>query len=408
MSGGMDSMALLHALHALGYPITAGHVEHGLRGDASVADQELVRAWCADHRVPFTACTVDPKALTEKAGVSVQMAARELRYQGLQRMADASGIGTIVTAHHRDDAIETLLIHLLRGSGPQGWASIPRRSGRVVRPLLDVGRSEIMGYAERMHIPFREDASNSDPHYLRNRVRHELLPLMEDLRPGARSALGHALERLRDLASWWMSDAPERLPQVIPFDRLNGDHGPPQMVLSKLLRPLGLHPNVVKDILLAVDRRRTGACFQKDAHAVWVDRTALRIAPLDADLGVPITIGSDLYLPDSAPIVLCEDERYGGEDRRSASRTVVIDRDRLTFPLVLRQWRPGDRMRPEGLGGSRLISDILIDAKVPRDEKTRTWVLLAGERIIWLVGHRLAEGVRAVPGATNIVRASLR
>lgn len=399
-------MVLLHALHALGHQVTAAHVEHGLRGEESLADEDLVRSWCAAAGIPFMCTHVDPTTRSQGDGTSIQMAARELRYKALYRVADEQRIRTIAMAHHRDDALETLLIHLMRGSGPKGWASIPARSGRIVRPLLDIDRVAIEAYAREWDVPFREDASNTDPKYLRNRVRHELIPLMEDLVPGARSAMDRSLERLRELAIYWNSDAAVGVPDEVPFTHLDGSCGPPLLVLAKRLRVLGLHPHTLQQVLEAVRQRRTGARFVGKAHMIWVDREMLRIGPVQGGRSTVIQVDEDLSLPADAPITLeaCQkDDGFG-----SVSGDPILDRDHLSFPLILRPWHPGDRMRPEGLRGSKLVSDILIDAKVPRDRKADTWVLVDGKGILWLVGHRVAEGVRATGASLRGIRCSVR
>ena len=197
VSGGVDSMVLLHVLRALGHPCEVGHVDHGLRGAESDADRAFVEEHCRVNDIPFRVTKVDPKASAKGMEVSVQMAGRELRYAWFAELLKELG-RPLAMGHHRDDATETLFINLLRGTGAHGWASIPPVSGNIVRPLLCVDRDAILTYAREDQVQFREDSSNADPKYLRNRIRHELLPLIEAMRPGAHKAIARSVDLLRE------------------------------------------------------------------------------------------------------------------------------------------------------------------------------------------------------------------
>ncbi|MCB0795253.1 MAG: tRNA lysidine(34) synthetase TilS, partial [Flavobacteriales bacterium] len=198
VSGGADSMVLLDVLHHLGYACTVANLDHGLRGAEGASEQRMVREHCASLGIPFVGHTLQPGALQQREG-SVQMAARQVRYAWLNQCAAELEIGRVAMAHHRDDALETLFMNLLRGAGLAGWASIPYRSGSVVRPLLDATREDILSHAKDFQVPFCEDPSNADPKYRRNRVRSELFPLLSKLAPGWERAAGRSLDLLRDL-----------------------------------------------------------------------------------------------------------------------------------------------------------------------------------------------------------------
>ncbi|MBK6777710.1 MAG: tRNA lysidine(34) synthetase TilS [Flavobacteriales bacterium] len=200
VSGGVDSMVLLHVLRALEHTCTVVHVDHGLRGAESDADSAFVEAHCRERGIE---CVIERVDVRGKAGEgqSIQMAARELRYAVFERVLTGKSARKMALAHHADDSVETLLMNLMRGTGVAGWRGIPPIAGRFVRPLLSVGRAAILEYASKYKVPFREDSSNTDPHYLRNRVRNELLPLMEQLRPGARNVLARDADDLRRLTS---------------------------------------------------------------------------------------------------------------------------------------------------------------------------------------------------------------
>lgn len=400
LSGGLDSMVLLHILRRLGHPVVAAHAEHGLRGAEGERDQAWLLQWCREQGVPFETTSLHVPRLRGTANGSVEMLARSARADWLHGTALRLGIRQVATAHHRDDVIETLLLNLMRGTGLRGWRGIPRRSGPFIRPLLDVPREAIAAYASDQAIPFREDASNTDPAFRRNRVRHELLPLMRRMSPGCDRAIARSVGHLHELIVHWEVRSGDRSVdgEGIPFELL--ESAPlPRLVLHEALRHRGVHPAQLDRILRAVAHRRTGARFQLKDGQLLVDRDRLRWS-CPAEAGPTYTIGADLALPGSAPVRLLRDDPGGVVDERHVVRLAAA---RLHGPLVLRPWRAGDRFRPHGGRGSRLVSDLLIDAKVPRDRKGAVYVLCAAGEIAWVVGHRLSAGFAAQPGVGDVI-----
>lgn len=412
VSGGVDSMVLLRVMHALGHPCHVAHVDHGLRGAQSDRDRLFVEEAARTLGVPFRSVRVDPKAAGE--GLSVQMAARGLRYAWFKELLH-EGPGVIALGHHSDDTAETLLLYLLRGIGPKGWSGIPPVTqlpeGRIVRPLLTTGRAAIHEHALRNGISFREDASNADPKYLRNRVRHELLPLMEDLRPGARITLARAAGLLRELHQAARLGTEQELQGAmtdpndctcIPLSLIRHSVAP-RLLLQRLLEPVHLHPGLVDQLLEAVDQGATGTGFQVGSYQLMVERDNLSVQ--QGRVGFPM-YPVDLSPPFSGAAgpfrwSLCEP---GQVNLGQGLGTAWLDLAKLEAPLVLRPWRHGDRMRPIGLKGSKLISDMLIDAHVPARRKAGSYVLTSGDQVAWLVGHRVAEGFAPGPGTRQVLR----
>lgn len=400
VSGGVDSMVLLHVLRRLGHPCYVAHVDHGLRGAESDGDRAFVEAYCAEHGIPVRTTRVDVAAATD-AGRSVQMVARELRYAWFDGLI-AEGPARMALAHHADDAVETLLMGLMRGTGPRSLAGIPARRGPFIRPLLGESRAAILAYADEHKVPFREDASNSDTKYLRNRVRHELLPLMERIRPGTMQVLRRSsvlLHEAGDVLHHHLVRSVEELSAEgdalhVPFDRLRNAMAPAALLLH-LLEGHGFHPDEVPRIQQAVHDGTTGARFLSATYEVHVDREELVIMPRLVPLPEWVIAAPDA-VPADAPIRI--ENLVPGHVAQGGGDTALLRVERLTFPCVLRPWRAGDRMRPAGLGGSKLISDILIDAKVPRYRKPAVHVLVSGGRIVWCCGHRVAEGFQWRPG----------
>lgn len=407
VSGGIDSMVLLHAMRALGHPCGVLHVDHGLRGEESEADRGFVQAHCMREGIPFKWKRVDAAAHASANGRSIQMAARELRYAFFAETW-VEQPRRIALAHHADDSVETLLMHLMRGVGVHGWSTIPPVSGVHVRPLLGVDRAAIAAYALEHGVPFREDSSNSDSKYLRNRVRQELVPLMEAMRPGAKRAMSRAVKLLRELER--AGEAAQSVEPLgltgtrelrIPFSAVENSPTP-NLLLQQMLRHLGFHPDALERLHDAVLERSTGAEFIAGRWCAVIDREHVIVGPTRLD-GLAFTI--DAHQAAGA----CAGFRWtfseGGHITLPDSMDeVVLDADQLDFPIEMRPWRAGDRMRPIGLGGTKLISDMLIDAKVPRTRKHMAYVLVSGGEVAWLAGHRIGEGFQATADTTCTLR----
>ncbi|HQV52983.1 MAG: tRNA lysidine(34) synthetase TilS [Flavobacteriales bacterium] len=408
VSGGVDSMVLLDALRKLGHVCHVAHVDHGLRGAESAADLHFVEAHCKAKHIPFSSTRVDLSELISQ-GRSVQMAARELRYEWFNSLVDL-GPSVLATAHHADDAVETLLMDMMQGIGPSRWGSIPPRNGPFVRPLLQISRKEILEYAEKYHIAFREDRSNTDPKYLRNRVRHEVLPLLEEVRPGTRIVMQRNVQLLREMTVVLGSRLNEAMMSLIPdshgalrvpFELLRTSHMP-GLILHRLLRDKGYHPDRIADILSAIETGNTGAHFMDGGYTVVVDRDELimeKVQPTPPEFRIGSMDDLNGSLPISVSIVDAKDM-----DLDQGNSVAWLDAVNVPFPWTLRPWKPGDRMNPIGLGGSKLVSDLLIDQKTPRNVKERTYVLVARERIVWLCGHRIAEGSQGSDFSDKVLR----
>lgn len=409
VSGGMDSMVLLHVLRRLGHSCSVAHVDHGLRGPESDGDKAFVEDHCRQHGIPFRSTRVEVGAHAGQHGISTQMAARDLRYEWFATLWKESPM-PIAMAHHANDAVETLLLHLLRGTGVHGWSAIRPISGVFVRPLLGVHQNMIRQYAEENGVAFRQDASNEDPKYLRNRVRHEVLPLLEELRPGSIRTMSRAVALLRELEEAGQQMSILELQNVrpgedgvirIPFALIEGS-AIPNLLLHRIVRPFGFHPDTLSRIIDAIAERATGSLFSAGSYQVCVDRTELIIGTSACAPGARYVIDPE------QPGANCGPFRWeltdGAQDRPANMFTVLLDADRLAFPLVMRPWRHGDRMRPLGLGGSKLVSDILVDAKVSAFEKPGIYVMISAGEVVWLVGHRLAEGFQATAGSCRTLR----
>jgi tRNA(Ile)-lysidine synthase len=409
VSGGVDSMVMLDVLQRMEHPVHVAHVDHGLRGEESDGDRAFVVQYCAQRGLPCQVKKVDVMGHAQAMGVSVQMAARELRYAwfgGLLEQAPA----VLATAHHADDRAETLLLNLARGAGLWGWGSIAPRSAAYIRPLLACSRAQILQHAKQYSVPYREDSSNKDLHYLRNRVRHEWIPMMERATTGVGATLVRNADRLADMVrvceqhfaasldtAHESGSAPQRVPCALVMRS-----GVPVLFLHWLLRDQGFHPNVLEQMAKAIAHKRTGATFSGQGWVVLVDRDHLLVHKVEPTAQYVGSLSEDLAVPSGMPLraQFAAFPVHGERDAQVAWLSV----ERLRFPLQVRPWRPGDRYHPLGTRGSRKVSDVLVDAKVPLLAKPGVHVVLSGEQIVWLVGHRPASDIAAQPGAAHCLR----
>ncbi len=419
VSGGVDSVTLLHVLVEAGFRPIAAHVNYGLRGADSEEDEALVRFLCAAWGVPLH---------VERATLSgsVQAEARRVRYGFFARVAAETGAAKVATAHHRDDQAETLLLHLFRGAGPRGLAGMPVRrplaSGspvEVVRPLLLASRAEIEAYAREHGLRWREDASNVEGSYRRTALRRDVLPAIEEVfGEDVRERLATTAELLRAFL-----DSGAALAAGGALDEVQGDlDGLPALSTAALrAMPEVQRRGVLLDALrrLAPDAPRSAATVSEiealleaqpgrrvvwPSLTVWRDREHLVFEPGES--------GAEPFEASVAPGRTetpfgALDVELLPEPPRSFDPSPwveVVDADRLGFPLALRSWRPGDAFRPLGLEGEKKVSDLLTDRKVPPQERARQLVLLSGGAVVWVVGHRLGEAFGVGPGTRRAAR----
>lgn len=412
LSGGADSVALLRVLLSLGYPVEAAHCNFRLRGAESDRDEQFVRQLCQQHAVKLHVAHFDTTFYAQLHHVSIEMAARQLRYNYFDQLLRDTAAQSVCVAHHQDDAAETLLINLLRGTGIHGLTGIRPRRGNVVRPLLGVSRADITAYLSRLHQPFVTDSTNLTPSVLRNKVRLQLLPLMESLVPSARAALLTTARHMAEaeqvldhtLAQWQQSlvrhDASGQSVSIAAVQRLAS----PATFLHHWLSPLGFTSAQTSHIASALPGQ-TGSQYHSATHALLFDRHQLRVLPLDQlREQPPLTIPEPgLYrLPGGDGVSTLSVEQRPGAHILRQPAAVGLDAALVHFPLCLRPVRTGDRFQPFGMSGSQLVSDYLTNRKHSLFDKRRQLVVTdATGAILWLVRQRTADPFRVSPQTQN-------
>ena len=426
VSGGVDSMVLLDSLALLRPRLDIRphvvHVHHGLRGKAADRDAALVVAEAARRGLGVTVTRLDPAG--RPRGTSTQVWAREARYASLEAVRHRVKAAWVLTAHTLEDQAETLLLNLLRGTGPRGLAGIPASRDQILRPLLGVSRAEIEGYATVHQVPFREDASNASDRYRRNRIRHQLLPLLaKEYNPRIVESLASLAALLREdeaalaaAATALVAEGVRRGKRDVQIDlprfrsarpavarrafqeafrmASRGEHGLTRRHVGALVDLLA-RDGVVR-LPGGLVATRTGDAVGLGPMAVAAEAGSDRSMPSSSGSGeIPLRPGRwTRWEPLGCRVRVRQVPRSavpsgsGGRWRQFLSPAV------LAGALSLRGWRPGDRFRPLGLRGQKKLQDLFVDAKVPRPERARIPLLLSGERIAWVVGQRIAEEFR--------------
>ncbi|MFO7617737.1 MAG: tRNA lysidine(34) synthetase TilS [Bacteroidales bacterium] len=416
VSGGSDSVALLDLLLRAGAVPVVAHCNFNLRGGESDSEEEFVANMAGALGLEYHVNHFDTENFASGKGISVQMAARELRYQWFESIRRGSGCQWIAVAHQADDHIETILINLIRGTGLRGMAGIREKQGFVIRPLLFASREEILQYLRYRGLPWREDSSNQDIHYTRNRVRHLLLKEILTINPGFRQVafthqtiFGQAQELVDDyINTLYSSLVTHEAGQVrIHIEALQNNPFK-ELLLFELLRPYGFLSRQVPGIIRSFDGL-PGKQFDSDSHHLLKDREHLIIRKkelqdtgryyLDPEVetaGLPIGISFNFFEKGQEPIP-------------NDPLRAWLDYDRIDFPLILRKWEPGDYFHPLGMDQSKKLSDFFIDNKFSLFDKQRCWILATGEKIVWIVGHRIDHRFRITGSTRRIleVRASI-
>lgn len=395
LSGGADSVALLHILSRLGYPCVAAHCNFHLRNDESDADADFAQQTAEALGLLFRRIDFDTADYARQNGVSTEMAARTLRYEWFETLRRELGAEAIAVAHHRDDNVETVLLNLIRGTGLSGLCGMRPRNGHIVRPLLSVDRHQIVRWLADSHLPFRTDSSNASDVYRRNFVRLRLLPLMEQLNPSVRDAILRMAGHLTDVEAIYRNAIDSHRAHLIDADgRISIDAllrtPAPHAMLFELLTPYGFTPSQCADIARALSGE-SGRSFIAPGGRwhLLKDRLHLILYPADEVSADAFTLapGSEL----TAPIRLSLEERIVDEafTISRSPHVATFDADCIALPLTLRRWRAGDSFVPFGITGRKKLSDYFSDHKFSLLHKAAAWILCdASGRILWIVGHR--------------------
>lgn len=396
-SGGPDSVALLNILNEIGYPCVAAHVNFHLRGAESDRDEKFAREMCSDLEIPFYKEDLYAAEYSKTNKISVEMAARELRYDWFERLRKELGAGCIAVAHHQDDSIETVFLNLLRGTGIHGVTGINAKNGYIVRPLLCCTRKDIIGYLADKDLSYVTDSTNLKKNYKRNKIRLDIMPMLESIQPSAKDSIYKTIGYLSGVEAIYnnaVKDSAKRVCKkdgdqlLISIPALKKEISP-ETVLFEVLSGYGFSSVDIEKIWKNIDGISGRIFYSKNFRLVF-DREVMildrRFLP-----------GKGEFLIDSRTDNISEPFKMSFSvnvfnskaDISKEKKSATFDYDKLSFPLVLRHPKKGDRFIPFGMKGKKLISDFCIDLKMTAMEKENLWVLLSGKDIIWVVGYRV-------------------
>lgn len=424
ISGGADSVALCLCLHQANYRIHLLHMNFQLRGNESNQDENWVRAFAHQLQLPCTMKQVDAKGYAQSSGQSIEAAARELRYTWFDDVITEytqanpnEPAPVIATAHHRQDQAETMLHHLLRGSGLRGLGGIPIRNGAIIRPFLHCSRGDIESFLTRQQQTWRTDASNQDTQFTRNFLRHNVVPLLISRFPRAIEQLAETASILKETQQlldqlvaekakgWWQT-----LPhgeQGYPVSRLLPLQ-PQQAWLWELFRPFGLTPTQLPDLTQLL-HAQTGKYIRTSSHRILRHRNWLLVLPLASTPQSAKLIESFPAELDTASFQLNGKiiQPSNAEPLPTDPNLVWLDADAIELPIIIRPAKTSDYFYPLGLNKKKKISRFLTDLKLSRAAKENVWVLESGHRIMWVCGWRIDHRARVQPHTKRILQLQL-
>jgi tRNA(Ile)-lysidine synthase len=411
VSGGIDSMVLLHLFEKTGFKYGIVHCNFQLRGTESDEDEKFVKQQVLIHGVPSFFQRFETEEYARLNGISIEMAARELRYEYFEKIRTKNNYDYIATAHHQDDLIETFFLNLSRKTGIKGLTGIKEKAGRIIRPLLFAGREVIEKYANENFIEFREDSTNEEVVYQRNFLRHKILPLFSELNPSFRKNILTSIENLKEVEKvydFFISAETEKVISqrgdelVFSIDALKKSVFP-TLVLLETLKDYNFNPIVVEEIFRSLGSG-SGKQFYSKTHRLVKDRDRLFITPVSNDEDRIYYIEKndiELFAPFDLTI---EKQSSEGFKISKESNVACLDLDKLEFPLLIRKWRQGDYFQPLGMTGFKKLSDFFIDEKIPVHEKENTWLLCSGKKIVWIMGHRIDNRFKITPETKDIIK----
>lgn len=411
LSGGRDSTVLLHLLNSSGYKVAAAHCNFQLRGAESEEDEKFVERYCRSLNVKLFKTRFATSEYAEKHGISIQMAARDLRYEWLERIRSGERFDLIAIGHNLNDSVETMIINLIRGTGLKGLTGIKEKTGSVIRPLLFASREMIDQYIRENRVEYREDSSNSETKYTRNKIRHNVLPIFRDINPSFLDSINETTEHLSSAWDIYISAIREKKNEIVKGTesryRISTDSlsllENPETWIFEIFRDWGFGRLQAKEIA-GLLTSSSGKQLHSDTHTITRDRTELLITRKSKKSpGKNIEIKSPEELKDSFLADYAEIIKADKFSMISDNNYACLDASIISFPITIRKWEEGDYFYPLGMKGRKKISDFLVDLKVPLPDKDRIYVLEMNGEIIWVAGYRIDNRFRVKPSTTDIL-----
>ena len=395
LSGGADSVALLHILVRLGYKCEAAHCNFHLRGDESNRDEAFVKSLCMKLNIPIHVNHFNTKQFALENRVSIEMAAREQRYNWFEDLRKDIDASFIAVAHHQDDSVETILLNLIRGTGISGLVGIKAKVGYVARPLLCVSRQQVIDYLASVGQDYVTDSTNMQDEYTRNKIRLNLLPMMAELNPSVKNSIITTGKYMNGAFKIYQEHIKQAKQRVLSNAGVNikslAKETSPENLLYEILYPLGFNSAQIEEIYKSTYKQSGKIFYSKQGWRVTKDRELLLIEKNES-VEVPSFHLSTTEFANDATYTIKRDKN-----------TACCDGDKLKGKLQLRKWQTGDKFFPLGMKGKKLVSDYMTDCKFSRTRKENQWILLLDEEIVWIVGERLDERFKVDSNTKKVI-----
>ncbi len=419
ISGGLDSVVLASLLFQNDNDIALAHCNFQLRGTDSDKDEAFVKDFAQKRNIPFFTVKFDTKKTASERKISTQVAARELRYQWFEKIRKEQGYDFILTAHHADDNLETVLINLIRGTGLEGLTGIPERNKNIIRPLLPFTREEIKNYAEKNQLNWREDLSNFEDKYTRNKIRHHILPVLKDLNPGFDKSFLQTLSHLKAAqaivkesvkkAQCRIFNKTDKNTYQLDIKKIKALKNTKQY-LYEMLKDFGF--TEWEDVYHLLHARSGKQVFSK-THRLIKDRDQLLLTKLksgsDPSVKVfKISANQKTLKTDDGTLLFSvlgvEDIKKENIFKSDPEKEVYLDKNKIEYPLTVRKWEKGDYFYPIGLQGKKKLSKYFKDEKISVLEKENIWLLCDQNKIVWVIGKRMDDRFKITKDTKEILK----
>lgn len=407
VSGGIDSMVLVHICHQLKLDFSVAHCNFQLRGNESDDDENFVKLQIEKLQISVFIQKFDTKSIAETQKLSIQLAARKLRYDWFYKLMNENGFDYILTAHHLDDSLETFLINFIRGSGLDGLIGIPEQNDKIVRPLLIFSRNEIENFAQENNIAWREDSSNTSDKYLRNKLRHDVIPILKELNPSLLSSFENTIKNLKQSQSL-VDDASKMVYEKVVLEQENQivfnldlliAYQNYQAYLFSWLSRFGFTDwEAISDLVSA----QSGKQVMSDSHVLLKNRNTLLLFLRKENSEEVIYQIDKAQKQVKVPLKLtfCNVSDISVQP----TNTIFVDAEKLQFPLTIRKWNEGDIFQPFGMKGKKKVSKFFKDEKFSILEKNEIWLLCSNDKIVWIIGKRQDERFKITKTTTKILQ----
>ncbi len=398
VSGGVDSVVLAHVFSKANLNFSIAHCNFNLRGNESDEDEKFVKKLAKSLNCTFYTTFFNTLNVAKTKGISIQMAARDLRYAWFEQIREKHGYNYIATAHHKGDVAETVLYNLSKGTGLDGLHGIKVKSNKLIRPFLFASRAEVELYAKKNAINWREDSSNAIIKYSRNKIRHQVIPLLEELNPKAQNSINTTSNRIKEIETFLHYNVALFKKKIvekrgnssfISINQLNKILGF-RFLLFELLKPFGFTYEQSGKIAHAL-KGVSGKLFYSKSHVANIDRDYLVVSTIPQNNNTVFIKDANVAFSFNNKHIATKSIKYHDYTIVASNKILALDKDKLKFPLKIRKWEIGDVFYPLGMKGKKKISDFMIDAKIPVNLKNEVYIIVTEDKIVGILEHRLDD-----------------